>query len=393
MSSVNWSRDLVDVFETWRLPRFGEPGRHVICIENETLLDEPWKSERFPLAVLVYQDPLLGWYGSGIGDILEGLQIEINELLDKVRRNMRLLAVPYILKHVGSKVNDKQLLSNDEARLVEWDGTVPPTIETPPAMNAQVFEQLERLVQRSYEMVGISQLSASAVKPTGLSSGVALRAFHDIETQRFSQLARQWENLFVDLAWMVLDAARESGERVRWAGPAGYEDLSLADIGASADAFEIAVMPASGLPQSPAGRLEKVVEMANSGMVDPIEARRLLGMPDLEKEDALASAPIVDLQRAFEHMLRSGEYLAPSEMQDLQRGLPMANSYWLRARLNGEDEDKLDLIARWMAEAQDMVAPGMPPAMPIEPQTGGAETPLEPPAPELPPGMPVGGNP
>jgi hypothetical protein len=363
--SGQWVRDLVDVFETWTLPAAGRPGRHAICVDSCTLFCEEWKSERFPFAVMRHQDPLLGWYGSGVGDLVEGIQVEINTLLERIRQNMNLLAVPYVLKHVSSSIVDEQLLSNDTARMVEWDGTVKPEVVTPPAIHPQVFEQLETLVRRAYEMVGVSQLSAMAAKPPGLSSGVALRSYHDIETQRFSQLAHQWEGFFAEIGILVVDAARLAREKVRWAGPTGWQELSLADIGADANDFEIQVMPASGLPQTPAGKLERVVEMANAGMVDQREARRLLGMPDLEKADRLANAALDDIDRTMEHMLRTGEYLSPLPMQDLAYGLKACASYWLRARMDGEDERKLDLLARWMAEAADTLKPPVPPVPPI----------------------------
>jgi hypothetical protein len=383
-----WTRDMVDVFETWRLPEDKTPGRHAICAEGTTLFVEEWKSERFPFAIMRHQDPLLGWYGSGVADIIEGIQIEINTLLERIRQNMGLLAIPYVLKHISSSIVDEQLLSNETARMVEWDGTIKPEVVTPPAMNPQVFEQLETLVRRAFEMVGISQLSAGAQKPTGLSSGVALRTFHDIETQRFSQLAHQWEHLFVDISKLVVDAAKHSKERVRWIGPTGYEELSLSDVEASVDEFEIQVLPSSNLPQTPAGRLERVIEMAQAGMVDQREARRLLGMPDLEKADRLANAHMDDIDRTMEHMLRTGEYLPPLPMQDMAYGLKMCGSYWLRAKMDGEKESKLDLLARWMAEASDMIRPELQttPNIPIGPSmpAGAIKAPEGAPMAELP---------
>jgi hypothetical protein len=367
-----WVRDMIDVFETWRLPSYGKPGKHTICTDGVTLFSEEWKSERFPFAMLRHQDPLLGWYGSGVASIVEGIQVEINTLLDRIRQNMNLLAVPYVLKHVSSSINDEHLLSNDIARMVEWDGNIKPEVVTPPAIHPQVFEQLETLVRRSYEMVGVSQLSAGAQKPAGLSSGVAIRTFHDIETQRFSQLARQWERLFVDIAWLVVDAAKRSKERVRWVGPTGYEEIALSDINLDSDQFEISVLPASGLPQTPAGRLERVVEMAQAGMIDQRESRRLLGMPDLEKADRLANAPLDDIDRTMEHMLRTGEYIAPMPMQDLAYGLRMCASYWLRARMDGEEDKKLDMLARWLSEAADILRPDAPvPTIPNVPLGAG----------------------
>ena len=46
----------------------------------------------------------------------------------------------------------------------------------------------------------------------------------------------------------------------------------------------------SSLPRDPAGRMEKVTEMIQSGMITIKEGRRLLDYPDLGQAEKLANA-------------------------------------------------------------------------------------------------------
>ena len=59
-------------------------------------------------------------------------------------------------------------------------------------ISQDLFMHLDRLYNRSFEIAGISQLSAQSSKPSGLDSGRALREFSDIESERFQ---RKWTKL------------------------------------------------------------------------------------------------------------------------------------------------------------------------------------------------------
>lgn len=377
-------RDLVKVWEVWHLGFGDKPGRHMIFTENATFLDEPYISKKFPFCVIRYADDILGWFGIGLANQLEGIQVEINELLLKIQANMDLLAAPYVLKEKGSEVEDEHLLSNKMARMIEYVGT-PPQVITPPAMNPQVFQHLEQLYQRAFEIAGISQLSATSKKPGGLNSGVALRTFHDIETQRFSTIARRWENMFVELADRIISCAKglvsEEGFIVKFVDQDKLEKINFLDCELDEDSYVLDIYPTSSLPKTPAGRLQDVIELLQSGMIAPDEGRQLLDFPDLEKSNRLATASRDDLEALFEHMLGKGIYIDPLPYQDLETGIQLGVSYYLRAKMDGIKQSRLDLVLRWLDEASDMLQPPAPPPemAPLPPPTlEGEQLPMPP---------------
>lgn len=389
-------RELVEVREAWRLPVGGKKGRHVICTDNGVLLDEEWESEEFPFAVIRYSRDLMGWHGSGLAEQLEGIQLEIDDTISKIQRNMHMMAVPFILKPKGGEILDEHLGTNEEFRIIEYVGE-PPTYQAPPAVNPQVFQHLDALWNKAYEISGLSQLSATSQKPPGLNSGVALRTYHDIETVRFSQIAKEWERLFVDLSRKCVEAARilatqEGGFEVRVPSDRIIEVVGLdADMLGHPEIRVVEVYPASALPSSPAGRLERVTEMAQAQLISPEEARALLDFPDLEKHNRLANAAYEDLEAMFEHFIgKDGEYIEPLPWQDLRTGIRLGTSYWLRGRMDKVPKQRLDRVARWLADAADMLEPPPPPQAEAPPAAPPPMPPGQMGGVPVPPGAPPG---
>jgi len=384
--------DVIEVTEAWRTSCKDKPGRHMILIGDEVLLDEEW-TEALPFVVIRFSDDILGWYGVGLGEQLAAIQMEINEVVQKVQDNMNLLAVPYILKHKGTNIPDEFLGDNTPAKIIEWEGQIPPRVETPPGISPQVIQYLENLYRKAFEIARVSMLSAAAQKPAGLNSGIAIRTFHDIETQNFAPIARAWEKFFVDVATHIVGAIKQAASNdeeleVTYLSNNKFRKIKWSEVDMEEDQYELQVTRASSLPASPSGRLERIVEMVKSGMVSLEEARSLLDFPDLEKYNRLANASIDDLEALFEHMLIKGTYIEPSKYQNLELGLKLGVSYLIRAKLDGVGSSKTDLIERWLDEANALIEEAqmamLPPAAPEGIAPGGPVP--QPEGPKLPQG-------
>ena len=48
---------------------------------------------------------------------------------------------------------------------------------------------------------GVSAMQATSQKPEGLNSGAAIRSYDDISTDRFAELSKKYDSVFVDLAY------------------------------------------------------------------------------------------------------------------------------------------------------------------------------------------------
>ena len=347
--------DQVEVIESWHLPssKKNKDGKHVITLENGLLLEETWTRPYFPFVWIQWSPALLGFRGQSLAAELTGIQVEINRILKTIQAILR-LTVPKLFVEKGAKVVLSHL-NNDIGGIVEFSGTRP-TYDFLQAIPPDLFSQLDRLYARAFEIAGVSQLSAQAKKPSGLDSGKALREFNDIESERFILKGFEYESLFMNAIRIMIDEAKEIAKdtgdfQVKVAGKKFLETIKWSDIDLEDDQYQMKVWPTSALSQTPAGRLQDVQELSQAGFISKEAGLKLLDFPDLESFMSLETAAIDDIEALIEQIIDKGIYQTPEEYQNLQLGIKMLQSAYLRAKMNKVPEEKLELLRRWMDEA------------------------------------------
>tara|TARA_R110002051_G_scaffold3075_1_gene16559 strand:- start:640 stop:2466 length:1827 start_codon:yes stop_codon:yes gene_type:complete len=355
-----YASEQVLCIEAWHIPssRESKDGRHVITIDNYTLLDEEWERDTFPFCFIRWTDRLLGFWGQGLAEQLTGIQVEINKLLRNIQEQMH-LATPKVFVEAGSKIS-KAHINNEIWGIIEYAGT-PPTFYVPKTVSGEIFSHLDRLFGRAYEISGVSVLAAQSKKPAGLESGVALREFQDIETERFIMVAKDYENLFLDAAEQMLDLARVIAERgdaydVLSHGDESIEKINWKEIDLEKSEYAMKVYPTSLLPTTPAAKLQKVIEMLQAGMLNQQEARALLDYPDLEAVNQMATAPQELFNKIIDEAISKGRYNPPEPFMNLAMGVQMVQSAYLKAKIDDVPEKRLDLLRRFLQDAVAMLA-------------------------------------
>ena len=358
--SIYKASEQVECIEAWHLPsaKGAKDGRHVIAIENATLMDDSWERDGFPFAFINWTNRLLGFWGQGLAEQLTGIQVEINRLLRNIQQQMH-LATPKVFVESGSKIS-KAHINNEIWGVIEYAGT-PPQFFVPKTVSGEIFSHLDRLFNRAYEIAGVSQLAAGAKKPAGLESGVALREFQDIESERFLMVAKAYEQLFLDAAAQMVDIAREVSARgesfeVISHGDDDIEKIKWSDINLKRDEYVMKVYPTSLLPTTPAAKLQKVIEMLQAGMLSQQEARALLDYPDLAAVNDMATASQEIFSMMIERILEKGIYQPPEPYMNLAMGIQMMQSAYLRAKINSVPEDRLELFRRFIEDSIGMLA-------------------------------------
>ena len=379
--------DSVVVLESWHLrsdpqQETKHDGRHTITIENCTLLDEEYTKDVFPFVFLRWTEALLGFFGTGLAEELTGIQLEINKILRNIQKAMNLVAVPRTYMQNESKIVS-QHINNTIGAIVKHTGN-PPTFHTPQAYPPEIYQHLERLYAKAFEITGVSMLSATSKKPSGLDSGAALREYNDIETERFLTIAQRYERFYIEIAKIFIDQTRDlslNGETltVKSPGKKFLETIKWKDVDMKEDKYSLRVFPTSLLPTTPAGRLEKVQELIQSGMISQEHALSLLDFPDLDKYISLETASQDNVQMLIEKMIEEGEYESPEAYLNLEAAIKETQNAYLRAKLENVPEDRRELLQRFIEECVELIPqppqPELPP-LPVE----------EPPAvPEAPP--------
>ncbi len=383
--------DQVMIVESWHLPSGpgANDGRHVIACSSGILLDEKYTKDKFPFVFLHYSPRLLGFWAQGLAEQVMGTQVEINALLFTISKAIKLVGVPRIFVESGSKVT-KASFNNDVGSIVEYRGTKP-EFQVAPVVPQELYAQLQRLIDYGYQQTGVSAMQASSQKPAGLNSGEAIRSYDDISTDRMAVLSKRYDNIFVDLAYLIVDLARdiatEQGSyQTVYPNKDGTKQIDLPNIKLLDDPFVIQVFNQSSLPKDPAGRMQKVTEMVQAGMVSLKEGRRLLDYPDLDQVERLANASEERIFQILDKIVEDGEYTPPDPFMDLQLATELTTQYYNLYCAAKLDEEKAQMLRDFFSQLQTMTQAAMPPqpAVGLPPQANPEPAPTSPLVPNAP---------
>lgn len=385
----------VQVWEAWHLPsgpKAGD-GKHAIAIDGALLHCEEWKIDKFPFVFYRFKKRTTGFWGKGVIETVQPIQIELNKTVRSISRQMHRKGKGRTYVQIGSKVVASHLTNNDGGDIVMYTGS-PPIDAAHNVIAPEEFNYVIQLRQQAFQECGISELSAAAKKPSGLDAAVALREYSDIESERFAPQHQDWEQAFLDYADLAIDLiTKQYGWKEYKVLVPGRRDLlevDWANINLDRDSYVMQMFPASSLPQTPSARYQKVKEMMQDGFIDKPVGQRLLEFPDIEAESNLGNAMLDDADATISAILdEETPELKPLEpYQNLDLIIQRANAAYLYARHRGCPEERLKLLRNLIdnATAQKAATMAPPPAAPMPGGEMGAPPPM-------PGGPPMAGGP
>lgn len=377
------------VIEAWHLPPDANtPGRHTIAVVgvDDEVLDEPYEWHRFPCEMLYRERPIQGVHGESLAEELAPIQVEISRLLMMIQR-AQMYAVGHWLVEENSRVNTNAI-DDVVASIIKYAGT-PPRYEAVNTVGADVYQHLDRLWNRGFEVIGVPQMTAVGQKPPGLNSGKAIQTYADVTSTRFKPNYAEYQDFYMRAAQQILHLAADIAAKfpdfsVRAPGKM-MEAVRWADVHLREEEYVIQMYPTNKLADEPAARLSQVQEMMNAGMLSPEDGRRLLDMPDIEAINSYEAASYDNTMEAARRIIEDGEYFGPIEQMDLPDAIRRMQQVYLKARLDNVPQDRIDMLDRWIVEAQSKLPP--PPAPPPPP---GPPGPPGPPPPHMGPPAPGG---
>jgi len=373
--SAMTTADQVMVVEAWKLPSGSDPkepgyvpGRHVIATNNGVLRDEEWNKPKFPFVFFHYQDPFLGFWGKGVAHQLFGTQMALNRILHTIASAITLVGVPRVFQEMNSGIVSSHH-NNQVGVIVKYKGTKP-SYEVAPCNAPELYAERERLIDYGMRQLGISDMDATAEKPSGLDSGEAIRSFEDVNASRFSDLSEKWEQAHIDLAYMITDTAMDICKRTGkyqtvYPNKDGTKQIDLPKMTLLKNPFVIQCFNESSLPKTPAGRYAAITERVQAGMLTVKEGRRLLHDPDLEQNERLDNASEERIFKILDAIVEDGTYTPPDSFLDFDLATLLTVQYinlYLAANL---EEDKAELLRKFFRQVQTLKQAAMPPPTPL----------------------------
>ena len=265
-----------------------------------------------PFLFNFYDTPVKGTNGLSIPDLLRGIQIEINSVVRKIREACDLSAAMTYFVPENSTIKTSKL-TNRTGEIVTYtptgDGGSPITVATPAFVDPQNIEWLAALKQDAYELVGISQLSATSQKPQGLNSGIALQSMEDIESDRFETQLNSVLRLYTDIAKAILyifPADEPILPRNIFRG-----NITWQDIVNLRDEMSITFSSIDSLSKDPSTKLQQIQALVSAGYISQAKAGQLLQMPDLEAGYSFANSSENAVLKVIDNCIYNNSYEVP----------------------------------------------------------------------------------
>lgn len=383
-------RNQIGMLEGWILPvgRKGRPGykrgRHFKAIARAVILDEKWEEKGFPFAKFVWVPRPGAWYGISGAERIAGHQRRLNKQNWQFDRQLDQHAVPTTYVDPAD-ANIMPVTHNELGTIAVSRGSRPVTV-IPQAIGAEQFTRHRDIKDGSFEEFGQSRLQATAMKPAGIDSGVALREYKDQSSDRFGSQTVDIELFKLECILLAIRAARRLGSKAptyyRQTFMRGTQKIRFSQV--DPDETKTQIAPASKLARTPAGRKQAVIELAQAGLITTDESRRLLQHEDVERELSLYTAALENIDRALEDV-KDGFIVMPHEFMNLAMCVRRGEAELNSSEQNGAPENVLEglrqftVVAAWILAQKEMAAapamgaapmpagPGAPGAMPMDP--------------------------
>lgn len=281
--------------------------------ELDVFEEETWECDTLPFIILNYASPIKAISCSSVVDQLYGIQMEIWDLLNKIRDASQLSTPLKFFVPEGSTIKANKL-SNRTGEVITYTATPnmtgsPVTVATEPFMDPQWMETVEILKNHAYEIVGVSQLDAAAKKPAGLNSGVAISTYEDIADARFEVQLNNVIRTYTDIAKLMCqvfdpseDILPESKMRSK---------ITWADIVEMRDNFSIQFSAADALGKDPATKYQLLQNMYANGDIPQYRKIQLMNIPDLQAAYNIGTNAINAVLVTIDNCLENDEMEIP----------------------------------------------------------------------------------
>ena len=280
---------------------------------KDQLIVEDYKRDSLPFVFIHYSNPVVGSDATSIVDLLYGIQIEIDTILQKITEASRLNPALTFFVPEGSQIKVSQL-NNRVGNIVTYRPTPtmttsPVTTATPAFIDDQYIQLLDNLKTTAYELTGISKLSAQSAKPVGIDSGLGLRTITNIESERFQTQFNQVIRMYVEVARTCIsvfdpeeDILPQDQKRV---------NIKWKDIVEEYEKMSIQYSGADALSKDPATKLQQLQVLAQAGVISQTRIAQLMEIPDLESGYSMANNSINAVMTVIDDCIMKDNFEVP----------------------------------------------------------------------------------
>ena len=280
----------------------------IYVVEMNKVITHKYEPEIIPYLSIHYSDPIKSNTSQSVVDQLYGIQMQIDEILAVMKDSIQMNPGMTLLVPRSSNIKTN-MLSNRTGQVIQYDPipgqtTSPVTWATNDIISAQFVQLLDKLKNDAYEVVGISQLSATSQKPEGLNSGVALSTMEDIESDRFETQLNNVIRLYVDIAKACLDIFPPDDNILP--DDLSRANIKWADIVEARNNMKIQFSAAQSLSKDPSEKLKQLTALAQAGVIPNSHIATLMELPDLQSGYNLANNAFNAVYTFIDEVMKNG---------------------------------------------------------------------------------------
>ena len=332
----------------------------VYVLELNKVIKEKYEPNIIPYLMIHYSDPIKGNTSQSVVDQLYGIQMQIDELLSVMKDSIAMNPGMTLLVPRSSNIKTN-MLSNRTGQIIQYDPIPnqtgsPITYATNDIISAQFVQLLDKLKNDAYEIVGISQLSATSQKPEGLNSGVALSTMEDIESDRFETQLNNVIRLYVDIAKACLDIFPPDKNILP--DDITRANIKWADIVAARNNMKIQFSAAQSLSKDPSEKLKQLTALAQAGVIPQSHIATLMELPDLNSGYNLANNAFNAVYTFIDDVIKNGvpetipEYLPTDKGSLLETEI--INTMLSLAVKPAENKTEIDTLKQLLIKIQEV---------------------------------------
>lgn len=282
--------------------------KSVYVLEMNKVVTHKYEPNIIPYLFIYYSDPIKSNTSQSVVDQLYGIQMQIDEILAVMKDSIQMNPGMTLLVPRSSNIKTN-MLSNRTGQIIQYDPipgqtASPVTYATNDIISAQFVQLLDKLKNDAYEVVGISQLSATSQKPTGLNSGVALSTMEDIESDRFETQLNNVIRLYVDIAKACLDIFPPDEDILP--DDLVRANIKWADIVEARNNMKIQFSAAQSLSKDPSEKLKQLAALAQAGVIPQSHIATLMELPDLNSGYNLANNAFNAVYTFIDDVIKNG---------------------------------------------------------------------------------------
>lgn len=397
---VTEGTDRVCLVHWWRTASAPEAkdGRYTLmCIGGDTgvnyggrlLVDHEFSRCTLPVVWWTPYPADEGIDGIGLQHLLKPWQEAIDRSFYKLQRVLDKYGHIKAFFPPGTVKNKEEFLAAG-VTVIETDSLAEPHFEHPIDLSPADLEWVDRCLSWSRNEYGINQMLASGGTALGANApAVAMVEEQYRSLDRLSDIESNWQNFRMALARETLHAI-DDAVKLDPSFAAHFFDQNndmqvrkWSELIRANERYTCTVEPVGALGKTRAGRISKIMDLAQRGMVDPQLAKdALLSSPDIRRMARLETAAmrLVEYQLA-EIIDPDGDHAnsMPSEGDPTALQLDMADRYIFDARASGAEPDTIERLREYRrtaeAVSQAITAKQAPPpgaAQGLPPAPGGA---------------------